>query len=148
MKDENGLMFSGRASAGRTTYFVDVRQAVNYRYYVSITESRRVSDSGFDQNRIFVFEENADELMKVLENAFSSLRTAMENRGPLPDGIREGKYQRSGKPWTDEEEDVLREEFEKDAHCEDIAEKIGRSAYAVKLRLEKLGLLQVQNPVS
>jgi len=140
--EENGRIFSGRASAGRTTYFVDVRQAVNYRYYITLTESRRVSDTGFDQNRIFIFEEHLDELSEVLSSAFSELQRAVDQRGPLPDGQAGSKYERSGKSWTEEEEDTLRKEFEKKTSRDDIAEKLQRSSYAVTLRLEKLGLVE------
>ncbi len=62
MNTENTQLFSERVSTGRTTYFIDVRQAVNDKFYISITESRRVSDSGFDQSRIFLFEENLEEI--------------------------------------------------------------------------------------
>ncbi|MFO8182744.1 MAG: DUF3276 family protein [Candidatus Aegiribacteria sp.] len=142
MSEENGMVYSGRASAGRTTYFVDVRQAVNFRFYISITESRRVSDTGFDQNRIFIFEENLEDVRDVLSAAFSALQEAQDERGPLPEGPSSGKYERSGKAWTEEEEDILRREFDKNTDRDRIAEKLKRSSYAVTLRLEKLGLVE------
>lgn len=142
MNRENGVVFSDRAGSGRTTYFVDVRQAVNFRYYISITESRRVSDTGFEHNRIFIFEENLEDVSRVLDSAFSQLRDAMAERGPLPRGSENMKHERSGKAWTEEEEDILRKEFGRNADRDDIAERLKRSSYAVTLRLEKLGLLE------
>jgi hypothetical protein len=150
MNVESGIVFSGRASAGRTTYFVDVRQAVNFRYYISITESRRVSDSGFEQNRIFIFEENLEDVGDLLGKAVSELKRVREERGPLPEGDTPGKYERNGKAWTKEEEDLLRKEFNKNTDRDRIAGKLKRSAYAVTLRLEKLGLVEKpeESPVS
>ena len=142
MNSENGVVFSDRTGSGRTTYFVDVRQAVNFRYYISITESRRVSDTGFEQNRIFVFEENLQDVSRLLESAFAELRDAMAKRGPLPMGSESMKHERSGKAWTEEEEDILRREFGCNTDRDAIAEKLKRSSYAVTLRLEKLGLLE------
>ena len=142
MGNQNGSLFSGRVSAGRTTYFIDVRQAVNDRFYLSLTESRRVSDSSFDQNRIFLFEENLEEIGAMLSKAADELRQAAEKRGELPYDGSSGKYERGGKTWTEEEEGILQKEFRKDTPKDDIASKLKRSNYAITLRLEKLGLIE------
>ncbi len=142
MSNENTPLFSERVSTGRTTYFIDVRQAVNEKFYISITESRRVSDSGFDQNRIFLFEENLDEISSMLSKASEDLKLAVENRGELPQEGPSGKYERSGKTWTEEEEDILRDEFAKGTEHDEIALLLKRSTYAITLRLEKLELIE------
>lgn len=142
MSIENASLFSGRVSAGRTTYFIDVRQAVNERFYISITESRRISDTGFDQNRIFLFEENLEEIGSLISKASENLMQAVETRGDLPQEGPSGKYERSGKTWTEEEEDILRDEFSKGTERDEIALKLKRSVYAITLRLEKLELIE------
>lgn len=141
MEESNGIVFSGRTTSGRTTYFIDVRQAVNFRYYLTITESRRVSDTGFDQNRIFVFEENAPEVRELINRALDEMERAGISRGPLPEGLQSSRHGRSGKAWTDEEEETLRKEFTSGSDLEALAEKLERSTYAVTLRLEKMGLV-------
>ncbi|MCK4806254.1 MAG: DUF3276 family protein [Candidatus Aegiribacteria sp.] len=143
MSIENVSLFSGRVSVGRTTYFIDVRQAVNERFYISITESRRMSDTGFDQNRIFLFEENLEEIGSMISKASEDLRLAVEKRGELPQDGPSGKYERSGKTWTEEEEEILRDEFSKGTPQDEIALKLRRSAYAITLRLEKMELIAV-----
>ena len=147
MDTENTQLFSGRVSTGRTTYFVDVRQAVNDRFYISITESRRISDSGFDQNRIFLFEENLEEISDMISKASEDLRLAIENRGELPQDGPSCKYERSGKTWTKEEEDILQEEFSKGTERDEIALLLKRSTYAITLRLEKLELIEAPKVV-
>ncbi len=142
MNTENTSLFSGRVSVGRTTYFIDVRQAVNERFYISITESRRMSDTGFDQNRIFLFEENLEEIGSMISKAAEDLRLADEKRGELPQDGPSSKYERSGKTWTEEEENVLRDEFSKGTDRDEIAIKLKRSTYAITLRLEKLELIE------
>ncbi len=144
MSIENGSLFSERVSAGRTTYFIDVRQAVNERFYISITESRRISDTGFDQSRIFLFEENLEEIGSMISRAVEDLGLAVEKRGELPQEGPSGKYERSGKTWTEEEEDTLRDEFSKGTERDEIALLLKRSAYAITLRLEKMELIEVQ----
>ena len=147
MNTENTQLFSGRVSTGRTTYFIDVRQAVNDKFYISITESRRVSDSGFDQNRIFLFEENLEEISSMISKASEDLRLAVEDRGELPQEGPSSKYERSGKSWTEEEEDILREEFSKGTERDEIALLLKRSTYAITLRLEKLELIEAPKAV-
>jgi len=147
MNTENTSLFSGRVSTGRTTYFIDVRQAVNDKFYLSITESRRVSDSGFDQNRIFLFEENLEEISSMISKASEGLRLAVENRGELPQEGPSSKYERSGKTWTEEEQDILREEFSKGTELDEIALLLKRSTYAITLRLEKMELIEAPKAV-
>ena len=141
MSSENTSLFSGRVTAGRTTFFIDVRQAVNDRFYISITESRRISDSGFDQNRIFVFEENVESFRDTLEQALKTLEDAAQERGALEDGS--DAPGRSGQRWTDEDEDKLRASFTSGSSLEDMASELSRSTKAVTLRLEKMGLIPV-----
>ena len=147
MNTENTSLFSGRVSTGRTTYFIDVRQAVNDKFYLSITESRRVSDSGFDQSRIFLFEENLEEISSMISKASEGLRLAVENRGELPQEGPSSKYERSGKTWTEEEQDILREEFSKGTEHDEIALLLKRSTYAITLRLEKMELIEAPKAV-
>lgn len=142
MNTENGTLSSERVAAGRTTYFIDVRQAVNNRFYLCITESRRISDTGFDQNRIFLFEENLDEFRKTLEKAFSEVEQAVLQRGELPESNLSQKHARTGKLWTEEEEKLLKKGFSSNTPLEELSEKLQRSDYAITLRLEKLGLIE------
>lgn len=144
MQTTNDSLFSARLLAGRTTYFVDVRQAVNSRFYVSITESRRLDDCQFNQNRIFLFEENLEDMGDILSKAFSRLHSAASERGPLPrDGNGEdGPRERSGKSWTEEEEATLRRLQDENVPIEKMADTLRRSPYAVTLRLEKLNLIE------
>ena len=48
--------------------------------------------------------------------------------------------QNAGNPWTDTEEDQLRNEFSANMRIADIAKEHGRSRGAIESRLERLGL--------
>jgi len=139
MTTGNGSLYSGRVPSGRTTYFMDVRRAVNGRYYLTLTESRRTSDTGFDQNRIFLFEENVESFRDTLEQALKTLEDAAQERGALDDGT--DAPARSGQRWTDEDEEELRTSFTSGNSLEDMAADLSRSTKAVSLRLEKMGLI-------
>ncbi len=142
MNNDNASLFSGRVSTGRTTWFVDVRQAVNDRFYISLTESRRISDSGFEQNRVFLFEDSLEEIEALLAEASGELKKAASERGELKQEGSSGKYERSGKAWTEEEESILQEEFRNGTPRDSIASRLKRSTYAITLRLEKIGLIE------
>ncbi len=101
-----------------------------------------MSDSGFDQNRIFLFEENLEEIGITIQKASEDLKLAVENRGELTQDSPSGKHERSGKTWTEEEEDILRDEFSKGTERDEIALLLKRSAYAITLRLEKMELIE------
>lgn len=57
------------------------------------------------------------------------------NKEPDKDPLRN-----AGKPWTDIEDDKLREEYRSNQKISDIAKEHGRSYGAIKSRLEYLGL--------
>ena len=136
----NGAVHSDMVSAGRTSYFLDVRKAVNGRFYMTITESRRSSESGFDQRRIFVFEENTVPFRTALEKTLTMLDDAVAKRGELPSDGKPGPG-RCGMRWTEDEDGRLKKMFRKGGALEDIASGLERSRRAVELRLEKLGLM-------
>jgi hypothetical protein len=51
-----------------------------------------------------------------------------------------------GKPWSEDEEGQLRDEFARGEPVPSIATKHGRTIRAIEARLERLGLLQVRQP--
>lgn len=63
----------------------------------------------------------------------SSLKDAPENE--------ETQESRKGKAWTQEEEERITHYFERGISTADIAERVGRSEIAIKMRLAKLGLI-------
>jgi len=141
MGDMNGSLYSARVGSGRTSYFLDVRRAVNGRFYLTLTESRRTSDDGFDQNRIFLFEEGAAPFREALDAAFSALEQAAAARGEPPTGSGSTGPGRNGRRWMPEEDEKLEGAFRTGEALEDIARKLDRSRKAVWLRLERLGLI-------
>jgi hypothetical protein len=56
----------------------------------------------------------------------------------VPKKPREKKGQNSGKKWTDKEDELVKKEVNSGGTIKTIAEKLGRSEYAVQIRLTKL----------
>ena len=132
---------SGRHMSGKVCYFIDVRQAVNGRYYMVLTESRRKGDQGFEQSRVMVFEEDISGLLEEVDRAGEEALRAIEDRGELPgDSIKE-EHPRAFSRWTEEDEETLRSRFENGSEVEAIARILGRTEQAILARLEKMGLV-------
>ncbi|MBD3371052.1 DUF3276 family protein [Candidatus Fermentibacteria bacterium] len=132
---------SGRVSAGSVCYFLDVRQAVNGRYYLVLTESRRKSSEGFEQSRILLFEENLEGFRSELQASLDSMAEAIASRPEGAVSDRRAEVPRAFVKWTEQEESSLRESFASGTSPDRIASKLGRSTRAVEARLAKLGLL-------
>ena len=141
MSDERSSVYSSRISTGRTTYFLDVRQAVNGRYYLVLTESRRNPDGGFDQKRLMVFEDGLSAFQEEITQALTRLQEliAARNDEDLSD-VRK-LHPRAFMKWDEQEETVLSGHFAKGTEVEEIASQMGRTVHAVLARLEKLELI-------
>lgn len=65
--------------------------------------------------------------------------TAPKTEVPKPTQVRAPK-RNAGKPWTELEDDKLRDEFAEKMQISDIAKEHGRTYGAIESRLEHLGL--------
>lgn len=68
MPNTNSL-YSTMVRAGRTTYFVDVKEAKNGSKYLSISENRLTSDQKKERVTLRVFGESIEEFRKAIEDA-------------------------------------------------------------------------------
>lgn len=143
---QNGVsrttVHSGRHTSGKVCYFIDVRQAVNGRFYMVLTESRRRGDQGFEQSRVMVFEEDIPGLLEEVDRAGEEAVKAIESRGELPESGIRGEHPRAFSRWTEEDEETLRKRFESGSEVDAIARVLGRTEQAILARLEKMGLIE------
>ncbi len=66
---DNNAVYSTMVRAGRTTYFVDVREAKNGNKYISISESRVDADDKRQRSTIRVFGEAIDQFRQAVQEA-------------------------------------------------------------------------------
>ena len=78
-------------------------------------------------------EDSAYNSPEVIRALFTLLDTANASQDAI-------SARNVGKPWSDAEDDRLREEFAAKIRISDIAREHGRTYGAIKSRLEKLGL--------
>ena len=65
----NDAIYSTMVRAGRTTYFVDVREAKNGQKYVMISENRIDADDKKQRTTIRVFGETVDQFRQAVDEA-------------------------------------------------------------------------------
>lgn len=68
-------LYSKTIKAGKTTYFVDVREAKNKSRYITITESKKsqTDPSKFTNKRIIVFDNSAEKIKNALDEAIQMI---------------------------------------------------------------------------
>ena len=84
--DNNGYkdeIFTKRVRAGKRTYFFDVKSTKSEKdFYITITESKRVSEDEYEKHKIFLYKEDFDKfreaLMETVEYVQSQLLDQIE----------------------------------------------------------------------
>jgi hypothetical protein len=141
MAEDRESVHTSRVSSGRTTYFLDMRRAVNGRYYLAVTESRRNPDGSFDSRRLVVFEESMPDLSAAVGDMASKLEALLSTRRDAEvDDVRR-LHPRAFMKWDESEEARLSALHRQGRDPSTIADDLGRTLAAVTARLEKLGLV-------
>ncbi len=66
-------LFSSMVRSGRTTYFVDVREAKNGNKFISISESRLDADEKKTRSTVRVFGESIDQFRQAVVDAAAAV---------------------------------------------------------------------------
>jgi len=74
MTGNHNVVFSSVVRAGRTTYFVDVKEARNGNRYLSISETRLDADDRRLRSTLRVFGESIDQFRLAVDEATSAIR--------------------------------------------------------------------------
>ena len=70
---KNNAIYSTMVRAGRTTYFVDVKEAKNGNKFLSISENKINSDQKKERVTLRVFGETIDQFRQAVDDAAASL---------------------------------------------------------------------------
>ena len=65
--DKNNAIYSTMVRAGRTTYFVDLREAKNGSKYLSISENKISNEKGKERVTLRVFGETIEQFRQAVE---------------------------------------------------------------------------------
>jgi hypothetical protein len=66
-------VFSSMVRAGKTTYFVDVKEAKNGKRYMAITENKIEEDDKKQRTTVRVFSEHVDQFRQAVDEAAAAV---------------------------------------------------------------------------
>jgi hypothetical protein len=69
----NNALFSTMVKSGRTTYFVDVKEAKNGNKFISISESRLDADDKKQRTTVRVFGETIEQFRQAIDEAAATV---------------------------------------------------------------------------
>lgn len=71
-------VYSKKVRAGkRRTYFLDVRRTKGEDYYLTLTESSKRFDGGYDRHKIFLYKEDFNRFVQSLEETVHYIKTEL-----------------------------------------------------------------------
>ena len=71
-------VYSKKVRAGkRRTYFFDVRRTKGEDYYLTLTESSRRMDGGYERHKIFLYKEDFNRFIESLEETINYIKTEL-----------------------------------------------------------------------
>ncbi len=75
-------VFSRRVRAGKRTYFFDVKATKSEKdFYITITESKKISEDEFKKHKIFLYKEDFEKFADALAEAVDFVHDEFERRG-------------------------------------------------------------------
>ena len=103
MEGNRDEVFSRRVRAGKRTYFIDVRATRSGEdYYLTITESKRLSETDREKYKIFLYKEDFEKFRTAFLEALDFAYDELEKIDALP------------RDYFDSEDEVDDEEYDSD----------------------------------
>ena len=136
MKSRENEIFTKKVTAGKRTYFFDVKKSSENDLYLVISESVYQSDGSHKHHRIMIFPEVAKEFQNALNETMQNIvkYPRKERKRNLPN--------RAGEKWKEYEVKKLVEEHKNGTNIQEIAILFERTTGAITSRLKKEGLIE------
>ncbi len=129
------------AEGNRKYEFAVMENGGNSRYILIAAAKKDDGSAADDTHKIVIPEEN----LQAFYTTFMAVRRYLGHGGRAEDGNGSKGSNRhgtkAGLPWSGEEDEQLRSEFAQGMDPDAIAPLHQRSGYAIRMRLEKMGLI-------
>ena len=71
-------VYTVKMRAGRKrTYFLDVRETKGNDFYITLTESKKRMDGGYDRHKIFIYKEDFNKFMESMNEVVNHVKTEL-----------------------------------------------------------------------
>lgn len=148
MKQQRNTLHTETLTFGDKTFFLDLKEAINGKSYLVITQAKPIEDKKYERIKMILFQEDIPEFAHALSSVLEHY-TPMED----PKGMdREAyitqlrkRFPNAYLPWTKEEEAELTNLFNAGKSYLELSKNMQRQESAIKARLTKLGLIETAN---
>ena len=140
MTVEGKKLFSEKVSVGNIIYFFYIEESADGRKYLVIEESTKVDRESKERNRVVIFREHIVLFNEGFKKAFSFMIKKGQSKTDRIMQIRR-KYKKAHTKWTEEDDILLRNEYNQGKSIAELAEIFQIKPSAIRSRLHKLGLL-------
>ncbi len=90
MTEKKEEVFSRRVRAGKRTYFFDVKATKSEKdFYITITESKKISEDEFKKHKIFLYKEDFEKFADALAEAVDFVHDELGKQGIPITTVRE-----------------------------------------------------------
>ena len=131
-------LFSEKVTAGKRTYFFDVKKSREGSKYLKISESRLKKSQEYEHLRLMIFEEHIPAFLEALNKALAAMgfdvgatTYVKELRKSLPNAYR---------PWSKDDDERLDQFYCQKKSVEELAKIFKRNVGAIESRIRKLEL--------
>ena len=131
-------LFSEKVTAGKRTYFFDVKKYREGSKYLKIFESRLKKSQEYEHLRLMIFEEHIPAFLEALNKALAAMgfdvgatTYVKELRKSLPNAYR---------PWSKDDDERLDQFYCQKKSVEELAKIFKRNVGAIESRIRKLEL--------
>jgi hypothetical protein len=71
-------IFTRRVRAGKRTYFFDVKATKSEKdFYITITESKRISEEEYEKHKLFLYKEDFEKFVNALSETVAYVQTEL-----------------------------------------------------------------------
>jgi len=140
MTVEGKKLFSEKVSVGNIIYFFYIEESSDGRKYLVIEESTKVDRESKERNRVVIFREHIVVFNEGFKKAFNFMIKKGQSKANRIMQIRR-KYKKAHTKWTEEDDILLRNEYNQGKSIAELAEIFQIKPSAIRSRLHKLGLL-------
>lgn len=145
MKQQRKTLHTTALTFGEKTFYLDLKEAVNGRQYLVITQSKTIEDDQYERIKMILFQDDIPEFAEAMSSV-------LEHYTPIEDPktmereayiakLRQ-RFPMAYLPWTKDEEEKLTQLFKAGKSYAELSQILQRQQGAIKARLSKLGLIE------
>lgn len=122
-KQQIESVYSKRIRAGkRRTYFFDVRSTRSNDYFLTITESKKRGDEGYERFKIFLYKEDFNKFLEALNETIDHIKQELMPNYDFDEAARRQAEYESNRSFHDHEPQHDHEPMDGDANINSVQE--------------------------